>query len=948
MRQRLHLKSCAARKRASVVCSLALLAAFPQPGSGQVPSEAASDERESNEGSTGDSVLRPLPVEERRLSPAEFRAGLEKFGLVAPLAQHVADYPPVGELAQAKMQREIHLAEWRDATRSPEARRSALRAANAILAQMIDEHPDSEDALGWSLSLARSLIYDEAEPFFTEILYTGGTPDDRLRLGERTSEALDILRSLIDQIESEYERVDNFTIPQFERYEASGNLERLDRALPRAEYLLLWVLFYDSLARDEGDAVRAAQLGEILERVQDNTSLLRTPHDTSGVQVQAHLLVGMTARRLGDYGSARELLDRAMLIGDTLLDSAKRESIAWAVVLARIERIRSDRDAGGFAQAKKGLEQLGERIAAQPGDTFALELVAAMLHRSVLRAELARAVQDHSARRIAALSSEAWAPLAELLRLRPDRRAEIYASVYEAMEKPPVIDRLDPVELSALIASLVDRIDLAQSDTDRRDALSRALAVGDAFLERAPRGARGLVPEIVYNLAVAHYLGGDLEEAARRFLQIVEAHPEFSELRSAAVYAVQLSASLYEDLSEGDDAERRQRVQSLYRRALERLLTATAASEDAKYWRFYYAQLLDELGEHERAAGQFARIDPSHENYPESLYLRLRALAARIEKTTAERRRAQATLIQPFDETRHEIAGRLSALAPQSDAPAQRRRIADLRARTVLQAAQVFVLPGVGREAQAIETLRDFAARFPDSGELLGSVWRTRLVAFERLGDLEAVRDSLPAYVAADPRRAGATLQELFVSLRDAADVLRRAGRDEEADRKSEIAVIVAEQTRDWLRQHQPDLTPAERRAMLARLADAYLSVGRAADALEVLDGETLPPSDSLRTADRPALLMMLAKAEALFQLERWEEALPLFNALAVKLSPDDELRWRALLRDLECRAELPGSPAGIIRVIQQQKHLHPEMGGPELAKEFERLLLETQRRTSG
>jgi hypothetical protein len=77
-------------------------------------------------------------------------------------------------------------------------------------------------------------------------------------------------------------------------------------------------------------------------------------------------------------------------------------------------------------------------------------------------------------------------------------------------------------------------------------------------------------------------------------------------------------------------------------------------------------------------------------------------------------------------------------------------------------------------------------------------------------------------------------------------------------------------------------------------------------------------------------------------------EALPIFNRFAIGLLPGDPARWRALLRDLQCRTELGHAPKDVLKVIDQQRRLHPDMGGPALAAAFDRLYLENQRRRDG
>ena len=90
---------------------------------------------------------------------------------------------------------------------------------------------------------------------------------------------------------------------------------------------------------------------------------------------------------------------------------------------------------------------------------------------------------------------------------------------------------------------------------------------------------------------------------------------------------------------------------------------------------------------------------------------------------------------------------------------------------------------------------------------------------------------------------------------------------------------------------------------------------------------------------------VLLGRAEALFQLGEFSSALPGFNRLAMGLPPADPVRWKALLRDLQCRTALEHAPQGIIKVIQQHKQLYPQLGGPDLAPQFEKLQRENERR---
>ena len=206
---------------------------------------------------------------------------------------------------------------------------------------------------------------------------------------------------------------------------------------------------------------------------------------------------------------------------------------------------------------------------------------------------------------------------------------------------------------------------------------------------------------------------------------------------------------------------------------------------------------------------------------------------------------------------------------------------------------------------------------------------------------------ALPEYVALDPQGAGATLQELYLTLADEARRLRLAGQEEEGTRKAQAALLVARQFETWSAQHAPPATETQQRALAVQLAEACLAAEaweeartRFAHFLEDETGKVVEPE-----AAREDVQVMVGYAEACYRLGDYEQALLWFNHLAVGLPEDVPQRWQALLRDLQCRTALEHPPAGIIRVIDQQERLNPDLGGARYAEQFKKLKRENQRR---
>jgi len=910
-----HRRDRIARRRAScsVAVALAACASLWAPVAGRA-----------------DDAKPPLPAEEARLNIGVFRAAMQKRGLTELLDLHLKDFPPKDDVEALLLVREVKLAEFADTSRLPQRRRAALHEANDVLRKLIDEHGDDLRRGDWLLALVRSLLYQDAEPLITRILYQGGRDSDREALRPVTDRAVATAAALIEYIDKEYDRVDAMSVAQFEQLERTGYIAQLDQLKPQAQYIQLWALFYDALAYGADDPHSAKRLSEVHAGFVDFPELISTAHEQSRVQIQALTLLGMTYRRLNQNKQARDALRRAIMIGDRLDDPAERERVAWAVQLARIERIRNERDCGQFDAAMRALDSFDRSL---PGGEagFGMELIAAMERRAVHRVRAAIARKQGDQREAAAQERLAWQPLLNLTETHFDRRSDVYTMVYEHLDPAAPDDEIDPFERCALVAGLLME---AGREPDRtEELLERAVQVGDAQIEKVRTASSKLAGELVYNIGIAEYQLGRDAAAARRFLDSSRNYPDAVTAQRAANLAVELAANVYAGDPDAVD------LQALYADALTHLFARFPDSEQSRYWRFFYAELLDRRGEFDAAARQYAAVDASHEHYIESLFLELRArsqaLTSGFATGTLDARRRVDEL---FERYRAFVTTASVRRRPSADDEAAVDRSALLvRARVLV--AEALVGPSIGRYAEALELLAGFEADLARDRELSARVWRVRLTAYQELGRLDEAARAIPAFLAADPADAGPTLQTLFAAV--AADV-RPASfgtLDEPLRRKAELALMLAEQIHTWAVAPSTQISDAKRRAVVVQLAEASLWANQNQRAWELFNGLHADPEGA---QDRRVVFGL---AEALFRLERYAEALDIFNELAGALAPDDVLRWRALLRDLQCRDRLGHDPAGIIKVIEQQKYLFPQMGGSDLAPLFDKLLHDAKRR---
>jgi len=886
-----------------------------------------------------------LPAEELRLDRKKFLDGLERRGLKELIELHLRDFPPSGALSEMLLRRRLKLADYADTSIPLEERRHAIADANRILEKLIQDNPKDPRRFTWLFTLTHSLLYDEGERLFTNILYRGGNEADRRELTSLTERAVEAIHHLSKALEVEFDRVDRLPIDEFAKLERSGYIDEIDRLGPQTQYLLLWTLFYDALPREEQDPRRVRALHEIHDRLSANDPLLETPHEASRVQVPALLLAGMVERRLHNLWSARSYLDRAIAVADRLGDPDQRADVAWAVALASIERIRNERDDGRTENALNGLDSFRKQIDSAEESAFGLRVVAALLERSIHRVQAATAEREgrpQDARRFRTL---AWQSLARLAKRHPDRRDEIYATLYSLIEPDADPEALDPLEQCALIASAL--ADAGQRGPEAAALLNRAVAVGKAFLARSAPQARDLRRQVLFNFAVVQYRRGFVADAAERFLNLARDEPDFPKAMQGTVWAVQLSAQLYQDAKAPQHAE----LAQLYFDALDYLIEQYPDSEAARYWRFYFAQLLDDRNDFERAAAEFARVGPAHEHYIESRYLQLRAMARALTAHSHEPSPDEAAIRRLaagfFSAQRAFLADAGGNLAKGLDAArlAALHRYAD---RSRLLTAEVQVLPLIGRHAQALETLKDFERLFPENATVIGRVWRVRLLAYEQLGQFDEAASAIPAYIAADPDNAGPTLQALYLSIvADIHEMEARADQRAEA-RKAKIALVLARQLMQWDETHDANGDPAAHRAFRVQLAEANLRAGYYEEARTLF--ESLGAADDGSTVPTEATDLRVAAgyAEALYQIKQFQTALERFNLLAVRLPENDPVRWHALLRDLQCRTALGQPPEGIIQVILQQRQLHPQLGGSVTAAQFDKLQRENQRRLDG
>ncbi|MCP4590467.1 MAG: tetratricopeptide repeat protein [bacterium] len=877
--------------------------------------------------------------EDRRLDPAEFRQGLRARGLTELLELYLEDVPPIDDDEHLLLRREINLARFADASRSPADRRAALLEANRTLETLINQRSDAPRSFDWRTELVRSLLYQEAELYYSRILLRGGTVEDRRKLAGVMERALHWCEVQREALEQERARLELVPALVYERLELSGHVERIETLKPRLDYLERWSTFYRGLARDPQDPRRIEEFSRVLEESQTQSGLLESPHSATHAQAQSLLLAGMAARRVGRDVWATEYLNRAYGVVRSITDATESEALRWVANLALLEGIRVHAESRRFEQSERALERMSTYLGATAPDDFGLHLAHALAESDVRRAQSRHAAVSGDTGSARHYRNMWFESLQRLARRRADYRDEVYAAVYERMPAGADVADLHAFEACALVASslseaaeLDDAVAAARvgeaspTETEalearRSAALKRAVSVARLFTDLAGQVPAELLPELAFNLAVAQLRSGHPQEAVRAFLRVARDYPRFPQAGAAAIVAVQEAAKL----AESPSLRSREEIQELYLEALQVLTTGYSHTEDARYWRFFLAQLLHDLGRYHEAAAAFSQVHAEHEYRAHAVVLRIRsmasALGARADNDEGLVPEAMAVL-----DAVDQAARRMVSEPALADRPSE---LVGFLAEAELLAAEALLSAGRVQAEQALTRLQSFEQRYPEQGRLLGRVLRVRIVALEQLGRLVEAERTLPEYVRRDPENAGATLQALFESLRAEVERLREGGEEELADRKAASALLLAEQIQAWVSADPSRAGEGQKAAVGLQLAWALLQAKHYAEAERAF-------SSCLDPAKPPDIQAIFGHAEVLYRLERYADALPLFNRVLAASPPDQPLRFRALLRDLQCRTSLGHPPEGIISVIRQQKYLHDDMGGPKLRREFD------------
>jgi hypothetical protein len=402
------------------------------------------------------------------------------------------------------------------------------------------------------------------------------------------------------------------------------------------------------------------------------------------------------------------------------------------------------------------------------------------------------------------------------------------------------------------------------------------------------------------------------------FTRLASEYPKFDRGRDAAIYAVQIAAEVARDPANRNRSEMRK----VFINALKTLIETYPDSQEARYWRFFLANMLELEGDFRGAAGEFAKVEAAHENYLDALVHRVNALAALCDNSTASAPADPEVRRREVNALAREATACSAVLCKSLDHVSDAQRRAELEQNAgdvLLTAARLTSAPPLNDYAGALKILQGFDDRYAAYRDLVGRSMRLRIVALQGLNQLDQARQLIPDYLKRDPENAGATLSALLTSMQQEVVRLRERRDAAGADKAAAEAVDLARWLYKWTQENSQRLKPDDLLGIRTQVAQALLEAGEYVQARDLF--QQCHDEDAARSANKEAshgpTLMGLAESyyligrqEALdgqYDKSRQDLAVAQQRFMAVwrRAEPRTPLWWQALLRALEVPVEL-------------------------------------------
>jgi len=870
-----------------------------------------------------------------RLDNVVFAEGLLDRGLTELLEAFLQGHQPSDAIEKKLLRRIAKLAVYRDQSRPPADRLAAMGEAIAILREVAASNADDPRGLQWRLELGYDLLYRQAEPYWSNLLYGFGTEGDRGKLAALAGEAEWVFKKLAGDVLKLRKAAgdDRGSVPV-----GWPGWEVTERVGARAGYFCAWARFYRALALPpEAEEQRRRLLDGVTRYVQES-GYLDEAHRHTGVGFEVRLLAGMAHRRLGQGEQAERFLRMASEWSSALADRAERKEVLWVVNIARLEEVRLLGEAGRFDAASQAIAELRNwvKVSGQQ-DNRALPLATGLLEWQLL-ADRSEAGSDPGA--AARLSSAAENVLMDLAGRDERYRETLYGLVYRRLGKVADVSGLSDFEKAALVAGLMSE-----------GEFGRAAGVAELVGQDDSVPAEQLRAEMQFNLAVCRFELGDRLAASGQFADVAEGYPTFSRAEEAAALAVRVAADLFADPTLRQKAD----VRKAFLRALEVLTGGFGETEQARKWQYDLGYVRQVMGRYGQAAEAYGRVGRDDGRYFEARYWRVVCLMERARKAADGGATAGEVteLYQQAVAAAKQFAGVVEAEAADMMDLERSERLRGMAGDAVVLAAAALSEAPVNDAQGAVDLLSSFERRFGGQRRLIGRALQVRVAALQSLGRLRAAQEVIDELLKTDPGNAGVILAGLL----QAAVVRIDQARDGRGDKAAtDQAVGLAERMNHWADRQGEKLLREDRLALKLQIAEAYQRGGRFDRALELFEEcaelDRQAATDQGGEGEVASSAVLEGQADCLYELGHYDRALGIYqNQLYRRAETGSPVWWRAYLRSLQCHVELHAAAASeaeirqakhawgeVVKSITARRQSQPELGGPALREEFEQL----------
>jgi tetratricopeptide (TPR) repeat protein len=547
-----------------------------------------------------------------------------------------------------------------------------------------------------------------------------------------------------------------------------------------------------------------------------------------------------------------------------------------------------------------------------------------------------------------ALRMQSRKPLIELAASYPEDQDRLYRTVYQLMGKVSDVQGLDAFEKNAYISGLIGDVQRLSGDEPEREKAENAIANAkliDGKLNEAIRVAELLIaeesvlaqqfrPATLYNLAICLHEKGKSNDAVDALMKLAKEYPHSDRARRASGLACSIAFKCIGSATEASLGDAR----ALFVRAAQAMLEAYPDDPESARWRIPLGHVLDRTGEHAAAAKVYQEVSATDQGYLDALFLQLQARRKAANLDRDKSGRMNFKVVHELIQEAIHFAEQSRSARDESNDPDRRRILNEYAIGSELMAADLEASPVVGASAKALQrvvTLREKSELTP---ETLGHALRVQILALQSLGELDEASALVETYLNGDSDRAGAVVQGLIRSIQKEIAEDRRAGKTDDAKVRADEALQLTQQLDRWARRREGALVSANEWGLTLLLAESYLDAERFDDALNHFDlcvgkfeGDT---AEERRQRSRLAL----GRAEALYQLERYAEAINRFDEIWRGSPGNTEIWWRALVRNLQCHDALQTPPAEILTSIQQHRRLYPKMEYVQVKAELDSL----------